>query len=61
MLSRIFTLRPVTVRIRNRIPEMNTTIRPCGKENPIPNGPQIVYAKNAFTPIPGANATGNLE
>ena len=35
MLSRIFILRPVTVRMRNRIPEMNTTRSPCSKVNPI--------------------------
>ncbi len=57
--SRILSLHPETVRIRNRIPETKTTIRPCSNVNPIPR--QMVYDRNAFTPIPGASATGNLE
>ena len=57
--SRILSLHPDTVRIRNRIPDTNTTRRPCSNVNPIVR--QMVYDKNAFTPIPGASATGNLE
>ena len=59
MLSSIFILRPLTVNMRNSIPEMKTTMSPCSNVNPIPR--QMVYDRKALTPIPGAKATGNLE
>ena len=44
---------------KNSNPERKTTMSPCSKVKPIPR--QMVYERNALTPIPGASATGNLE
>ncbi len=49
---------PVTVRIRKMQPEMNTAPKPCCQVKPI--APTTVKAKNAFSPMPGAIAIGQL-
>src|SRR5574344_1633750 len=45
-------------RMMKRIPSRKTAVSPICQEYPIPI--QTVYVKNAFSPIPGASATGRF-
>ena len=52
----IFVRSPVMVMMIKIIPDTNTAAKPACQE--YPNVPQMVKAKNAFNPIPGAWANG---
>lgn len=54
----IISRRPVTVKIAKKIPENKTPVKPTFQGMPIVK--TTVNAKNAFNPIPGANAIGYL-
>ena len=54
----IASLRPIAVITIKKIPERNTITRACPYVYPIPN--TTVYAKNAFSPMPGAWAKGTF-